>query len=100
MRNLLSGLISFIGEVTLLGGNYLQNRQVNPVSRTVELLYSGYGLNDSIRGEVIEKALIHRLDTARLVIRQGYDASLVQENMRKYQSESERLTAQLAATTF
>ena len=91
---------TFIGEVTLLGGNYLQNRQVHPATRTVELLYSGYGLNDSIRGEIINKALIHRLDTARLKIRQGYDASMVQENVRKYQSESERLAGQLAATTF
>ena len=91
---------SFIGEVTLLGGNYLQNRQVHPATRTVELLYSGYGLSDSIRDEIIEKALFHRLDTSRLMISQGYDASMVQENVRKYQSESERLSAQLAATTF
>ena len=83
-----------------MGGNYLQNRQVHPATRMVELLYSGYGLNDSIREEIIDKALIHRIDTARLVIRQGYDASMVQENVRKYQSESERLAGQLAATTF
>jgi hypothetical protein len=91
---------TFIGEVTLMGGNYLQNRQVNPATRTVELLYSGNGLNDSIREKIIEKALIHKIDTARLVIHQGYDASMVQENVRKYQSETERLAAQLAATTF
>lgn len=91
---------TFIGEVTLMGGNYLQSRQVHPATRNVELLYSGYGLNDSIREEIIEKALIHRVDTSRLTIRQGYDASMVQENMRKYQSETERLAAQLAATTF
>ncbi|MDD3779761.1 MAG: DUF389 domain-containing protein [Proteiniphilum sp.] len=91
---------NFIAEVTLVGGNYLQSRQVYPNARTVELLYSGYGLNDSIRREIIEKALVHRLDTARVEIRQGYDATKVQENVRKYQSESERLSAQLAATTF
>jgi len=34
------------------------------------------------------------------VISQGFDASLVQENVRKYQSESERLNSQLAATIF
>lgn len=91
---------SFIGEVILLEGNYLQNRQVSPQSRTIELLYSGYGLNDSIRMNIRERALAHRLDTSRLVIRQGYDASMVQENVRKYQSESERLASQLAAATF
>jgi hypothetical protein len=34
------------------------------------------------------------------VIRQGFEANLVQENVRKYQSESERLSAQLASTIF
>ena len=91
---------NFIGEVTLLGGNYLQSRQVYPATRTVELLYSGYGLNDSIEMLIREKALENRLDTSRLIIRQGYDASKVQENVRKYQSESERLSVQLAATNF
>ncbi|MDD2328369.1 MAG: DUF389 domain-containing protein [bacterium] len=91
---------NFIGEVTLLGGNYLQSRQVYPATRTVELLYSGYGLNDSIEMLIREKALENRLDTSRLIIRQGYDANKVQENVRKYQSESERLSVQLAATNF
>lgn len=91
---------SFVSEVTLMGGNYLQNRKVNPTTRAVELLYSGYGLNDSIREEIVDRAMFHRIDTSRLTISQGYDASVVQENVRKYQSESERLSAQLAATTF
>ncbi len=91
---------NFIGEVTLLGGNYLQSRQVYPATRTVELLYSGYGLNDSIEMLIREKALENRLDTSRLLISQGYEAIKVQENVRKYQSESERLSVQLAATNY
>ncbi|HBG59064.1 MAG TPA: DUF389 domain-containing protein [Porphyromonadaceae bacterium] len=91
---------SFIAEVTLLGGNYLQDKQINPAGRSVELLYSGYGIGDTTITEIWEKALKHRLDTSRIVIRQGFDANLMRENVRKYQSESERLSGQLAATTF
>ena len=91
---------NFISEVTLLGGNYLQRDLVNPSARTVELIYSGYGLGDTTIVEIMEKALRHRLDTSRVVIRQGFDANLIRENVRKYQTESERLNSQLAATTF
>ena len=90
----------FVSDVTLMGGNYLQNRKVNAAARTVELLYSGYGINDSIHEEIVNKALFYRIDTSRLFVHQGYDASVVQENVRKYQSESERLSTQLAATNF
>ena len=91
---------SFISEVTLLGGNYLQNKQINPAGRTIELVYSGYGLGDSAITGIWEKALSHRLDTSRIEIHQGFDANLMQENVRKYQSESERLNNKLAATVF
>ncbi len=91
---------SFISEVTLLGGNYLQNKQINPAGRTIELVYSGYGLGDSAIIGIWEKALSHRLDTSRIEIHQGFDANLMQENVRKYQSESERLNNKLAATVF
>ena len=91
---------SFISEVTLLGGNYLQNKQINPAGRTIELVYSGYGLGDSAIIGIWEKALSHRLDTSRIEIHQGFDANLMQENVRKYQSVSERLNNKLAATVF
>lgn len=91
---------SFIGEVTLLGGNYLQDKQINPSGRSIELLYAGYGLGDTTITEVWEKALNYGLDTSRIVIRQGFDVNLIQENVRKYQTESERLSSQLAVTTF
>jgi len=91
---------NFIAEVTLLGGNYLQDKKIDPPGRSVELLYSGYGLGDSTITLIWEKALKHRLDTSRIVIRQGFEANLVQENVRKFQSESERLSAQLASTIF
>jgi len=91
---------SFISEVTLLGGNYLQDKQINPSGRSIGLLYAGYGLGDTTITEVWEKALNYGLDTSRIVIRQGFDVNLIQENVKKYQTESERLSSQLAATTF
>ena len=91
---------SFISEVTLLGGNYLQDKQINPSGRSIGLLYAGYGLGDTTITEVWEKALNYGLDTSRIVIRQGFDVNLIQENVKKYQTESERLSNQLAATTF
>lgn len=91
---------SFIKEVSLVEGNYLQGNNVNQNLRTVELIYSGYGLTDSIVTEIMHQALLHRLDTSKLTVKQGFGADMIRENTRKYQSETEILNNKLAATNF
>jgi len=54
----------FVNEVRLIKGNYLQDKQINSSNRSIELLYSGYGLNDTTMTEIREKALKYRLDTS------------------------------------
>jgi hypothetical protein len=45
-------------------------------------------------------AFFNKIDTAKLSISQGFEASFVQENTRRYQSETEILNNRLNATTF
>lgn len=91
---------AFIKEVSLVEGNYLEGSDVHQNVRTIELLYSGYGLTDSIVMEIKRQALIHKLDTSKLIVRQGFGANMLRENSRKYQSETEILNNKLAATNF
>ena len=91
---------AFIEEVSLLEGNYLQGNRVNPSAGTVELFYSGYGLSDSLITVIKERALAYRLDTSKITIRQGFEASLIQEKTRKYQTETEILNSKITALTF
>ena len=91
---------AFIEEVSLLEGNYLQGNRVNPSNGTVELFYSGYGLSDSLIAAIKERALTYRLDTSKINIRQGFEASLIEEKTRKYQTETEILNSKITALTF
>lgn len=91
---------AFIDEVSLLEGNYLQGNRVNPSTGRVELFYSGYGLSDSLMTLIKERALAYRLDTSKITIRQGFEVSLIQEETRKYQTETEVLNNKITALAF
>lgn len=91
---------AFLRDVSVIEGNYLQSENVNVNSHTVELMYAGYGLSEDDIAEIKEKAIIHDLDTSKLSISEGFNASAIHENTRKFQSESEVLGNKLNATTF
>lgn len=91
---------AFLRDVSVVSGNYLQSQSVNMNNHTVELMYTGYGLTDEDMQEIKNKAISHSLDTVKLNISQGFNASDIQENTRRYQSETEILGNKLNATTF
>ena len=91
---------SFVKEVSLMGGNYLQDHSINPALRTVDLLYSGYGLTDSVVSEIRQRAILHHLDSSKITIKEGFGANIVKENTRKYQSETDILNNKLSALNF
>jgi hypothetical protein len=66
----------------------------------VELVYSGYGLSPKRIDSIKMVAFLNKIDTAKLIISQGFEASFVQENTRRYQSETEILNNRLNAVTF
>ncbi|MGI6048683.1 MAG: TIGR00341 family protein [Petrimonas sp.] len=90
----------FINQVSVVEGNYLQKSSINPSNKNVELVYSGYGLTERHIDSIKQVALFNKVDTAKLKINQGFKASFVQENARRYQSETEILNNRLNATTF
>ena len=91
---------NFISQVSVVEGNFLQKHNVNAGSKSVDLVYSGYGLNSRNIDSIRQLALQNRIDTANLNIKQGFDATFVQENTRRYQSEAEILNNKLNATVF
>ncbi len=91
---------AFIDAVALLEGNYLQGNRVNPSTGTVELVYSGYGLSDSLIAVIKERALAHHLDTSKITIHQGFEASLIEGKTRIYQTETEILNNKIKALSF
>lgn len=90
----------FVNQVSVVEGNYLQKSNVNPTNKNVELVYSGYGLSEKNMDSIRLVALFNNIDTSKLKISQGFQAAVVQENTRRYQSETEILNNRLSATTF
>lgn len=99
-ENFLQNSKAFIRDVSVVDDNYLQSQNINENLHTLELMYAGYGLTDENVETIREKALNHNLDTSKVSISQGFNASAIQENTRKYQSETEVLGNKLHATTF
>ncbi len=91
---------AFLKQVALVDGNFLQKNNINANNRSLELIYSGYGLTDENITEIITKALINDIDTAKLYIKEGFGASIVEENTRKFQTEAEQLNNKLSAAAF
>ncbi|MEA4995510.1 MAG: TIGR00341 family protein [Petrimonas sp.] len=90
----------FISQVSVVEGNYLQKSNINPSNKNVDLVYNGYGLSPKHIDSIKLVAFFNKIDTAKLSISQGFEASFVQENTRRYQSETEILNNRLNATTF
>ncbi|CAK7033683.1 MAG: hypothetical protein PETM_01396 [Petrimonas sp.] len=90
----------FISQVSVVEGNYLQKSNINPSNKNVDLVYNGYGLSPKHIDSIKLVAFFNKIDTAKLSISQGFEASFVQENTRRYQSETEVLNNRLNATTF
>lgn len=91
---------AFLRDVSVVEGNYLHNENVNTNQHSVQLVYSGYGLTDESLNRIKETALKYKLDTAKIEVLQGFDASIMRESTRKYKSETEMLNNQLSAATF
>lgn len=91
---------SFLKEVSVVEGNYLQRSDANAVTHLVELVYSGYGLSENNYAEIKTKALMSKIDTSKLTIKEGFGASYIETNTRKFQTEAEKLTSKLTAAQF
>jgi uncharacterized hydrophobic protein (TIGR00271 family) len=91
---------SFLHDVAVVEANYLQNQKIRIPSKTVELVYSGYGLSDSTRNFIKQRALNFGLDSSKVIISQAFGFDIIQDNVRKFQSQTEILNNKLNAALF
>lgn len=89
----------FIREVSFMDDNYLQNQNINEGQHSVELMYAGYGISEKDIENIKKIAVLHKLDSSKVIIRQGFSTSAFQENTLKYMSETELLTNKLNTAT-
>lgn len=89
----------FVREVSILDDNYLQNQNINVGQHSVELMYSGYGISEKNIESIKKIAVLHKLDSSKVIVKQGFSTSAIQANTLKYMSETELLTNKLNTAT-
>lgn len=87
----------YIKDVSVMNSAYLLERNVDANQRSIQLLYSGYGLSDEEINKVKERALIHRLDTAKISIVRGADAEILKQSTNRYRTEAQEIESKLNA---
>jgi uncharacterized hydrophobic protein (TIGR00271 family) len=90
----------FVNEISVTEGTYLLDNRLNATARSIDLIYSGYGLSEESRRNIKTKALVHKIDTSKIVINSGTNMSIVDQSKQRFESEKDVLAKQLNAVEF
>jgi uncharacterized hydrophobic protein (TIGR00271 family) len=78
--------ISYTNSVSIVNGNFLLSKEINPKKKQIELVYGGTKLTKKEEQEVKERAKSFKLENPKILIKQGlnFDVSsgLTPENIR------------------
>ena len=85
----------FVKEISVTEGTYLLDSKLNSTTRDINLIYSGYGLSEESHHKIKSKALVHHIDTSKIVINSGANVSILDQSKQRYESEKDLLAKQL-----
>ncbi len=89
----------YIQNISVLKNAYLLESNVDVNHRSIDLVYSGYGLSDEDMAKVKETALVFQLDTTKIGVISGADAEILRQSTSRYRTEAQELENKLNATT-
>ncbi len=91
---------TFIRNESYIEGDYLLKSEIDPVKKTIRLIYGGRLIPDSVKEKVAAKMDNYSLKGATVAIQQGFSVDDDQEEllaMDRQQNEINRLRAELAS---
>ncbi len=89
----------YIQSISVLKSAYLLESNVDVNQRSINLVYSGYGLSDEDMVKVKESALVFQLDTTKIGVISGADAEILKQSTSRYRTEAQELENKLNATS-
>lgn len=89
-----------VEKVSVQERSYLIENQINVSNKSIQLIYSGYGVSDETRSAIKLQALALDIDTSKLTILNATDMDILREETQKIQSETDVISNQLIATQF
>ncbi|MFV0392372.1 MAG: DUF389 domain-containing protein [Paludibacteraceae bacterium] len=90
----------FVNSVTVQEKSYLLESSINSNARSIQLIYSGYGISDSAKLSLKDVAYKMKLDSSKLTILSGTDESQLHPETQRKLAESQTLSEQMVTTTF
>lgn len=90
----------FIANNSVQENSYLFENSINPTTKTIRLIYSGYGVSDSTKLEIKRYAHEIGLDSSKVSILSGTDEERVQSEKQQMLTETETLNNKLVATNY
>ncbi len=81
----------YVENVSIVEGNYLLNHEINPKTRTIQLVYGGTSLTEAQKDDILERANDFSLTDVNIRVEQGF--SYADLNLRN--SEVETLKAEI-----
>lgn len=90
----------FIEKVSIKDNSYLIDQDVNAQTRTINLIYSGYGISDKAIEDVKLTAMHFQLDTTNIIIKAGTDATILEQTTQRMHTETEKMNSQLNLVNF
>ncbi len=95
---------NLIKEVSVQSHSYLIDHTINPQKNFIRLVYSGYGVSNEEKTDILEKAFTHHIDTSNIEIINGTDVKILEDQKEKMEkkiaSETDILSNQLATASF
>ncbi len=89
----------YIQSISVLKSAYLLESNVDVNQRSINLVYSGYGLSDEDMVKVKESALVFQLDTTKIGVISGADAEILKQSTSRYRTEAQEWENKLNATS-
>ena len=89
-----------VEKVSVQERSYLIENQINVSNKSIQLIYSGYGVSDEAKSAIKLQALALDIDTSRLTILNATDVDILREETQKIQSETDVISNQLIETQF
>ncbi len=87
----------FVKEVSVKKSSFLLESNIDSQSHSLLLIYSGYGVNDKEKQEILETALKYKIDTASIEIVNGTDMAILEKEKEDMQSQKNILNNEINA---
>jgi uncharacterized hydrophobic protein (TIGR00271 family) len=86
----------YVESISIYKGNYLLKHNIEPDKRHIELIYGGTSLTDEDKAYIKQQAIVFKVDTNSVSIKQGISFDVFQEEVANSQTQENLMKQEIA----